>query len=287
MGALISGLASIFGYLLNFIYNIVKNYGLAIIIFNVVVQIILLPFSIKQQKTLIKNNKIQEKLKELRDKYKNDEVRLGQETIDLYKSEKMSPFSGCLISIMQLILFISIFYLVRQPLTYMKKIDSEQINSLIEKYQISQQSNYKEIDIIREAKNNNDESVDIEMNFLGIDLSNVPSRNWGDFTVYIIPGLYVISSIISTKMLTNKKKKKDENKVIEANVNEKAMVEKDDDDELEAMEAMNKQMSIMIPIMAVSVALIAPLGLALYWLINNVFTTIQRLVLNKFFIKEE
>ena len=88
-------------------------------------------------------------------------------------------------------------------------------------------------------------------------------------------------------MLTNKKKKKDENKVIEANVNEKAMVEKDDDDELEAMEAMNKQMSIMIPIMAVSVALIAPLGLALYWLINNVFTTIQRLVLNKFFIKEE
>ncbi len=287
MGALISGLASIFGYLLNFIYNIVKNYGLAIIIFNVVVQIILLPFSIKQQKTLIKNNKIQEKLKELRDKYKNDEVRLGQETIDLYKSEKMSPFSGCLISIMQFILFISIFYLVRQPLTYMKKIDSEQINSLIEKYQISQQSNYKEIDIIREAKNNNDESVDIEMNFLGIDLSNVPSRNWGDFTVYIIPGLYVISSIISTKMLTNKKKKKDENKVIEANVNEKAMVEKDDDDELEAMEAMNKQMSIMIPIMAVSVALIAPLGLALYWLINNVFTTIQRLVLNKFFIKEE
>ena len=108
MGALISGLASIFGYLLNFIYNIVKNYGLAIIIFNVVVQIILLPFSIKQQKTLIKNNKIQEKLKELRDKYKNDEVRLGQETIDLYKSEKMSPFSGCLISIMQFILFISI-----------------------------------------------------------------------------------------------------------------------------------------------------------------------------------
>ena len=184
MGALISGLASIFGYLLNFIYNIVKNYGLAIIIFNVVVQIILLPFSIKQQKTLIKNNKIQEKLKELRDKYKNDEVRLGQETIDLYKSEKMSPFSGCLISIFQLILFISIFYLVRQPLTYMKKIDSEQINSLIEKYQISQQSNYKEIDIIREAKNNNDESVDIEMNFLGIDLSNVPSRNWGDYCLY-------------------------------------------------------------------------------------------------------
>ena len=53
------------------------------------------------------------------------------------------------------------------------------------------------------------------------------------------------------------------------------------------MEAMNKQMSIMMPIMAVSVALIAPLGLALYWLINNIITTVQRLILNKIFMEKE
>ena len=107
MGKIISFLAGIFGYLLNFIYGYVNNYGLAIILFTIAVQIILLPFSIRQQKTLIKNNKIQAKVKELQDKYKNDQVRLGQETMDLYKKEKMSPCSGCFESIIQLILFIS------------------------------------------------------------------------------------------------------------------------------------------------------------------------------------
>lgn len=290
MGQIISFLASTFGYLLNFIYHIVNNYGLSIIIFTIVIQIILLPFSIKQQKTLIKNTKIQEKLKDLREKYKNDQVRLGQETLDLYKNEKMSPFSGCLSSIFQLILFISIFYLVRQPLTYMERIDSAKVNEYIEKYQISAQSAYKEIDIIREARNNNDDSISIEMNFLGIDLSNVPSRNWGDFTVYIIPVLYVLSSIISMKITTaqttKKEDKKEKNKQ-PVNTEEKALTKKDEDDDYDAMADMNKQMSIMMPLMAVSVALFAPLGLALYWLINNIIMTLQRVILNKIFIKDE
>ena len=271
MGAVIAFLAGIFGYLLNLIYGVVNNYGLAIILFTIAVQIILLPFSIKQQKTMIKNNKIQAKVKELQEKYKNDQVRLGQETMDLYKAEKMSPCSGCLGSILQLILFVSIFYLVRQPLTYMERLDADKINQYVEKYQISQQSNYKEIDIIREAKKAGDDSISIDMNFLGIDLSNVPSRNWGDPTVYIIPGLYVISSIISMritmnagkKKLTKEEKEEEERKKRE----QKALIKADDDDDdFDTVEAMNKQMMFMMPIMAVSVALVAPLGLALYWL---------------------
>jgi YidC/Oxa1 family membrane protein insertase len=284
MGKIIALIAGGFGYLLNFIYGLVNNYGLAIILFTIVVQIILLPLSIKQQKTLIKNNKIQAKLKELREKYKNDQVRLGQETMDLYKREKVSPFSGCLGSIFQLILFVSIFYLVRQPLTYMERMDANKINEYIEKYQISAQSNYKEIDIIREAKKNGDDSITIEMNFLGIDLSNVPSRNWGDLTVYIIPGLYVISSIISMRITTMQGKKKLTKEEERKKAEKKALAKEkgEEDDDYDAMEDMNKQMSLMMPIMAVSVALIAPLGLALYWLINNVITTAQRIVLNKF-----
>ena len=292
MGAVIAFLAGIFGYLLNLIYGVVNNYGLAIILFTIAVQIILLPFSIKQQKTMIKNNKIQAKVKELQEKYKNDQVRLGQETMDLYKAEKMSPCSGCLGSILQLILFVSIFYLVRQPLTYMERFDADKINQYVEKYQISQQSNYKEIDIIREAKKAGDDSISIDMNFLGIDLSNVPSRNWGDATVYIIPGLYVISSIISMritmnagkKKLTKEEKEEDERKKRE----QKALIKADDDDDnFDTVEAMNKQMMFMMPIMAVSVALVAPLGLALYWLINNISSTIQRMIINRFVKSKE
>ena len=291
MGAVIAFLAGIFGYLLNLIYGVVNNYGLAIILFTIAVQIILLPFSIKQQKTMIKNNKIQAKVKELQEKYKNDQVRLGQETMDLYKAEKMSPCSGCLGSILQLILFVSIFYLVRQPLTYMERLDADKINQYVEKYQISQQSNYKESDSIREAKKAGDDSISIDMNFLGIDLSNVPSRNWGDPTVYIIPGLYVISSIISMritmnagkKKLTKEEKEEEERKKRE----QKALIKADDDDDFDTVEAMNKQMMFMMPIMAVSVALVAPLGLALYWLINNISSTIQRMIINRFVKSKE
>lgn len=287
MGSIISFIAKLFGYLLNFVYGFTNNYGLAIILFTIAVQIILLPFSIKQQKTLIKNNKIQEKLKDLREKYKNDQVRLGQETIDLYKREKMSPFSGCLTSIIQLILFVSIFYLVRQPLTYMENWDKEKVNEYIEKYQISQQSNYKEIDIIREAKRNNDDSVKMEMNFLGIDLSNIPSRNWENPSVYIIPGLYVLSSIISMKITSSQGKKKltkEEKEEEKRKREEKRALAKEngeEDDDFDTAEAMNKQMTIMMPIMAVSIATIAPLGLALYWLINNIITTLQRIIIAK------
>ena len=326
MGKLLAFLAKLFGYLLNFIYVHVNNYGLAIILFTVAVQIILLPFFIKQQKTLIKNSRIQGKLAELREKYKNDQVRLGQETMDLYKREKMSPFSGCLGSILQIIIFISIFYLVRQPLTYMEKRSPEEIKKKKKKYEISENSAYKEIDIIREANNRGDNEININMMFLGVDLSNIPSRNWTNWTVYIIPGLYVVSSIISMKItqaqsgLNKKDKKKNnssdvidvteeskelneeiKNAKIDENIGEipenneeKSLVrikkkkkKEEEEDEEDMTAAMSKQMSIMMPVMAVSIALVAPLGLALYWLVNNIIQTLQRVILSKIYKKEE
>ena len=117
--------SNIFGYVLNIIYEIVKNYGLAIILFSILLKLLLLPLTIKQQKTLKKSQKLQVKLKEIQDKYSNNPEKLNQETIDLYKREKMSPFSGCLSSIVQLLIILSVFWLVSQPLTYMKKVDKE------------------------------------------------------------------------------------------------------------------------------------------------------------------
>ena len=129
---MISFFANIFGYFLNFLYINLGNFGLAIILFSIVVKIVLLPVTIKQQKTMKKTAKVQQKLKEIQDKYKNNPEKLNQETIELYKREKMSPFSGCLGAIVQIILLFSVFYLVRSPLTYMKKVD----NNLIEQYKI-------------------------------------------------------------------------------------------------------------------------------------------------------
>jgi len=124
--------AKIFGYVLNFIYNLVNNYGLAIILFTIILRLILLPINLKQQKTMKKSAKIQGKLREIQDKYKNNPEKLNQETIELYKREKMSPFSGCLGSILQFIIIISMFMLVSNPLTYMRQLSAEKISTYTE-----------------------------------------------------------------------------------------------------------------------------------------------------------
>ena len=274
--------ANLFGYILNIIYNLVNNYGIAIIIFTIGLKLIMLPISLKQQKTLKKNAEMQVKVKEIQEKYSSDSTRMNQELVDLYKNENMSPFSGCLTSIVQFIVILSIFFLVSKPLTYMKHIDSETISKYVK--EVSEETGealrYEEIAIIK-AKSDEDPNVDLNMNFLGLDLSDVPSQNYTDLKVFIIPVLYVITSIASTKLTTSLNKKKEENPVIKDEKEEKKK-EKEDD----AMDEMNKQMNLMMPIMSVSIALIAPLGLALYWLVSNVLSIIERLIINKVY-KEE
>ena len=268
--------ANLFGYILNFLYNLLNNYGLSIILFSILIKIILLPISIKQQKTMKKTAKMQVEMKEIQYKYKENPEKMNQEILELYKREKMSPFSGCLSAIVQIILLLSIFYLVRSPLTYMKKVDADIINNYIteikEEGKMDNQA-YPEIEIIRQ-KGPTDDTVNINMNFLGLDLSNVPTSNLKDYRVYIIPVLYVISSIISMK-ITNSMQKKSKDKE-----------NKEEDPSMEAINSANKTMAYMIPVMAISIAFIAPLGLALYWLVNNILMIIERIFLN-IFLKEK
>lgn len=271
-------IANIFGYLLNFLYNLLNNYGLAIIIFSILVKVILLPLTIKQQKTMEKTTKMQDELKALQFKYKNDQERLNKEMMDMYKRENMSPFSGCLSSIVQLILILAVFYLVRSPLTYMKKVDTNTINEYTNK--LETKTNYPEVQIIKEYGNENS-AFDINMDFLGLDLSNVPSTNLKDVKSLIIPFLYVISSVVSTKITMNMQNSK--NKEEKENKN----IEEQEESMEDMMQNTNKTMSYMMPIMAFSISLVAPLGLALYWLMSNVLMIIERIFINKFVANKE
>lgn len=298
-------LANIFGYLLLFLYNLVNNYGLAIIFFTIIIKLILLPLSIKQQKTMKKSAELQEKMKTIQFKYKNNPDKLNQEVMNLYKTEKMSPFSGCLTAIIQMLLLLSVFYLVRSPITFMEKLPQDNLNTYVQQLKDAQKnvSNvYPEIDLIREynylkeinPEDENVEKLNIQMNFLGLDLSKIPQQNMTDYTVYIIPVLYILSSFISIRMTTNRQAKltkKDENNK-EITIDGKTGEELNDKDknkeegnEVDTVMQTNKMMSWMMPIMSISIAFIAPLGLALYWLINNVLMIIERIVLDKF-IKE-
>ncbi len=358
-------LSGFFGYILNFIYNLVSNYGVAIIIFSIVLKVLLLPLSIKQQKTLIKTNKIQDKIKNIQNKYSKkdgekttpeEQAKMNQELMALYKKEGISPFSGCLPTIIQLILLIAIFSVVRNPLTHMLKVDSQTVDK-ISNYITTENEGYKinktypQVSILKyisenkekviyvgndenkekteeaaetaenkeentventeqneeqktdEQVNNNDENekkeeiklndLYINMNFLGIDLNKIPQENFGDFTVYIIPVLYVLTSVLSMKLTTMKTKKKNDEeeiievqKVVEPGEEEISTEESEDkkgkkEEEFNMSDQMNKNMSWFMPIMAVTIAIVAPLGLALYWLMNNVLMILERIIIGK------
>ena len=306
MGAI----SSVFGYVLNFFYELLNNYGLAILIFSVLLRLILIPITIKQQKSMKKSAEVQEKMKDIQAKYNNDPEKLNQETINLYKTEKMSPFSGCLTGILQIIIILSVFWLVSQPLTYMKNLkDTEIYKEYKEKVDQDSGIRYKEIGIIdlaeseykdienqiqqenvenREELEKRKEEVNklrINMQFLGLDLSKVPMQSLNDWRVYIIPVLYIITSFVSIKITMNAQKKEKEKKNKDVIVQDE---EKTKEDELtESMGQMNNTMLYMTPIMSISIAAIAPLGLALYWLVSNILMIFERLIINKIMSSKE
>ena len=285
--------ANIFGYLLQLLYNLVNNYGLAIILFTIIIKALQIPLSIKQQRTMIKSSKLQQKMQAIQFKYKNNPEKMNQEIMELYKTEKLNPFSGCFMSIVQMILILSIFYLVKSPLTFMEKVPQDSLNAYIGQVkeagrEVSQV--YPEIDLIREykflkEKNPNDvnvEKLNVKMNFLGLDLSKIPQQNLTDYTVYIIPVLYILSSFISIRMTTSmqeKMKNKEDNKLIDGETGTELQPK---EEEIDPMAQTNKMMSWMMPIMSISIAMVAPLGLALYWLMSNILMILERLFLNKF-----
>ena len=289
MGAI----SNLFGYILNFIYQFIQNYGVSIILFSILLKLILLPLSIKQQKTMKKTAKIQVKVKEIQEKYKNDQIKMNQEMMDLYKKENMSPFSGCLTSIIQIVLLFAIFGLVRNPLTYMKKIDAITMENY--KNEIKQElgensisTNYPEISIVKYVNDNKEKSdvAYINMNFLGLDLSSVPQENYKDPKVYIIPILYVLTSMLSMKISTNTTKKNKDKDVKIENIKESKELKKEEE-EFDMAKQMTKNMSWFMPIMAVSISIIAPLGLALYWLVNNILMIFERIILDRILDSKE
>jgi len=182
----------------------------------------------------------------------------------LYEERKINPFGGCLLLLIQIPLIYSMFFAIAQPVKFMyPEIRTAEVDQAIEKY--AQQGTYKEMYYMV-----NERQDIINTEFFGLDLGKIPQQNLNDWTVYIIPVLYIISTFISMKITTNmqnKNNKKDD--VID--ITENSENKENERNEMEdAMAQSNKMMSWMMPIMSVSISLVAPLGLALYWLVNNV-----------------
>ena len=119
MTAISSFFATIIGYPVQWIYSLINNYGITIIIVTILVRLCLIPLYAKQMKNSAKMSAMQSKQKEIQARYANDRVKMNEEINALYQKEGISPMSGCLPLIIQLPIIWGLFALLRNPLQYM------------------------------------------------------------------------------------------------------------------------------------------------------------------------
>ena len=120
---------SLLGYLLWFLYEIVNNYGVAIILFTIIVKGLLFPFSIKQQKSMASQAKVQKKVRELQKIYANDKMKLSEETQKLYQKEGVSMSGGCLTMLIPFPILFGIYYSVLYPLRNALHTGADRVNA--------------------------------------------------------------------------------------------------------------------------------------------------------------
>lgn len=308
-------IATIIGAMLNAIYSVIGNFGWSIILLSLIIKVLLLPLEIKGRITNIKTSKIADKQKIIQEKYKNNQQAFNQAMIDLYKEEGMSPMAplgGCLMVIIQLLVMIGIIIVVVSPLKYIKGLTTEEIDSkysqIVEarvakltsegkseeeaKTEAQKDIRQKEMVIIREL-GSTDEKVNINMEFLGLDLTSIPSETIKSISdlkepknlgIISIPILYIVMSFISfgvaqkdMEHMRQQSKNKDDNvvKVIEDKKENEDEEKFTGEDFQDAMMTSNKMMKYILPIMIFSVSMVTSLGISIYWAFNSMIDILK------------
>jgi YidC/Oxa1 family membrane protein insertase len=265
---MIEMIANIFGAIIRVIYNLTQdNYALSIILFTILTKALLFPLSLKQMKSSVEMQKIKPKYDEIVKKYKNDKAKQGEEVTKLYSEHKINPLGGCLPALIQIPLILGMFYIVRQPLTYVVQLPQEEIQiytqQLLNKEEVTKaEMSSSEINIA-----NNNKIID--MNFIGLNLGDVPSdvfssdesKHANPFSI-IIPILSVLFSIYQIKQMQKSTQMTEEQK------------------------EMQKSMNFMMPMLSGFIAFTMPLALGIYWLVGSICQIAQQSFISKL-IKEQ
>lgn len=278
------------GYILGWIYEFVQNYGVAVILFTVLIKLILLPLGLKQQKSMTKMQKIQPKLKEIQDKYQYDQTKASQEMMKLYKEYGVSPTGGCLPLLIQFPIIIGLYQVIYKPLTYMLHFGADKVNALMKTHKLTDAAAARSAEILIATK----EKL-LNFDFFGLDLSVVPNdvikellsgkTGWVALTVLIIPILATVTTVLTSKITTymnkpDKEKKKNEPPKRVLSPDQKT------DDSAQSAEAMTKSMTYVMPLMTLWFTLTLPSTLGLYWTISNVLSLGQTVLLNGYYNKK-
>ena len=283
-------IAKPFGRLMLLLYNWCGNYGLAVILFALVVKLIMLPFQLKSTKGMMRMSRMTPRLKELEKKFGNDRARYQQEMQKLYREEGVSPMSGCLWSLLPFPILIALYRAIRYPLTTMMGVDAALLTSggaifeklqnlgyLLTNYSTSRSATvYEQIfqsqfitEHFSDFQGITDKLQQIYYNFLGLNLGSTPDYrfwawdkvDWAHIGLFLIPIVSAVLSWLSMKVTSTANVQTQENN-------------------------QQKSMTLMMPLMSLWICFTMPAVMGIYWIAQSLFATIQSLVLNRIFNRQ-
>ena len=276
-----------FARLLEILYNWSHSYGVAIILFALVVNLILMPFMAKSKKSMMRTTRIQPQIKELEKKCNGNQQKLQQEMMKLYKEQGVSPMSGCLWSLIPFPILIALYGVIRQPLERMMGIAKDDVAAITKwasenaGFVATKQGTYDEIGVVDAIHQHWDAAVDalgtfgdkllnLDYSFLGMNLGTVPDwKIWNyDFsnseTLLPALGLFLIPIIAAFLSWASMKISQATNPPQPGQA-----------------AASMKSMNIFMPIMSVWICFIMPAALGVYWIANSVFGILRDIILTK------
>ena len=286
-----------FAKLMVWFYNLTHNYGIALIVFALAVNLIMTPFMAKSKKSMMRQTRLQPKIQELQKRHEGNPQKLNAEMQKLYREEGVNPMSGCLWSLIPFPILIALYSVVRQPLTRMMFVAKDFVTVLQDYFVekglyalVSGRANaYAEIELTKLSHANwssivtdladkwDPHMLDIDFSFLGLNLGDQP--NWhfweflspGAFTwtalgLFLIPFISAGLSWASMKIST---------KINPTPAGQDAQ-----------SQATMSTMNLMMPLMSIWICFVMPAAMGIYWIANSVFGIIRDYVLTKTFMKQ-
>ena len=281
-----------FGWLIAFLYQFTSSYGLALILFAIIVKLLLLPATAKAKKSTMKMSRLTPRVKKIQEKYADDQQKQSAAIQALYKEEGVSMGGGCLWSLLPLLIIFPLYAVVRQPITYILGETAETAQQIISIIKESAADRFASGDFydqmtaapliaefteqIKAVLPNISEATleGINFTFLGIDLGAIPEFNifstqwqwnWAHIGGALIPllsaGGQLLSMLISRSM---------NNSLV---TNEKGLQDK----ETAKNSQMNQQSQMMMwigPIMSLFIGFGIPAALSLYWFAQGIVSTL-------------
>lgn len=265
------------GFIMWLLYQVIPVYGIALVLFTVIMRAALVPVAIKQQKSMVKMQLYQPRIQEIQKKYANNREKMSEEMSKLYAEEGYNPMIGCLPMLIQLPIIFGLYDVIQRPLTHLLHVSGDVITKATEI--ASQLMNLdltrdmsSQIKIISIVGNNPDAFAglgdfvskvqSLKFNIGPIDLTQMPQ--WGDFfqPIWIIPVLSFATSLLLSMFSMRQT-------AATAGENNPA-------------NGMTKGMMLMMPLMSGYFAVILPAGLGVYWILSNLLMAVQTALLNKY-----